>query len=487
MKHLLSIIFTFTITLLSSGVSAQKKKPADPADRLKAEAVQDIQSKAGLYKSNAMEIWNFAEVGYKEVKSAALLQQTLKNNGFTVEAGVAGIPTAFVATYGSGKPVIGILAEYDALPGMSQEAIPEKKSINGKNAGHACGHHLFGTASVAAGVSIKKLIEEKKISGTVKVLGCPAEEGGSGKVYMVRAGLFNDMDAVIHWHPGDDNEVTMTSALANKSAKFRFKGIAAHASGAPDKGRSALDAVEAMNVMANMMREHIPQEARLHYVITNGGKAPNIVPDFAEVYYYVRHPRKEEAKAIFERIVKAARGAALGTETTMDYEIIGGTHDMLLNKTLGEVMQKNLDQTGGVAYTAEEIEFAEKIQSTFTFKAPAIGSAAGIKPFKTTPDAGGGSTDVGDVSYAVPTVGMSAATWVPGTPAHSWQAVTAGGTDIGVKGMMVAAKTMAMTAIDLYINPAIITKATEEFKTAKGNYKYEALLGDREPALNYRD
>ena len=476
------LLLSVSITLF-----AQKKKTAEADARLKDQAVQDIQSKADIYRKHAMDIWDFAEVGYKEVKSSALHRQTLKDNGFLVETGVAEIPTAFVATYGTGKPVIGILAEYDALPGMSQEAIPEKKAVDGKNAGHACGHHLFGTASIAAGIAVKKLIEEKRISGTIKVFGCPAEEGGSGKVYMVRAGLFNDVDAVIHWHPGDDNEVTMTSALANKSAKFRFKGIAAHASGAPDKGRSSLDAVEALNVMANMMREHIPQEARLHYVITNGGKAPNIVPDFAEAYYYVRHPRKEEVKAIFERIVKAAQGAALGTETTMEYEVIGGTHDLLLNKTLAEVMQKNIDRTGGVVYTPAEIEFAKKIQSSFTFKAPAIENAAKVKPLKAIPDAGGGSTDVGDVSYAVPTVGIKAATWVPGTPAHSWQAVAAGGTDIGIKGMMVAAKAMAMTAIDLYTDPTIITKATEEFKAAKGNYKYEALLGNRKPALDYRD
>ena len=489
MKAMRKFISAILILFFSITLFAQKKKTSDPSAKLKEEAIQYLQSRADQYKRNAMDIWSFAELGYKEIKSAALHQQTLKENGFTVEAGVAEIPTAFVATYGSGKPVIGILAEYDALPGMSQEAIAEKKPIEGKNAGHACGHHLFGTASVAAGIAIKKLIEEKKLSGTVKVFGCPAEEGGSGKVYMVRAGLFNDADAVIHWHPGDDNEITMTSALANKSAKFRFKGLAAHASAAPEKGRSSLDAVEALNVMTNMMREHIPQEARIHYVITNGGKAPNIVPDFAEVYYYIRHPKKDEVKTIFERVVKAAQGAALGTETTMEYEIIGGTHDMLLNKTLGEVMQKNLDKTGGVVYTPEEIEFAKKIQSSFSFKAPAIENAATIKPFKTVSDAGGGtgSTDVGDVSYTVPTVGMSAATWVPGTPAHSWQAVAAGGTDIGAKGMMVAAKTMAMTAIDLYTNPAIITKAAEEFKSAKGDYTYEALLGDRKPALNYRD
>ena len=317
--------------------------------------------------------------------------------------------------------------------------------------------------------------------------GCPAEEGGSGKVYMVRAGLFNDVDVVIHWHPGDANGVTITSALANKSAKFRFYGIAAHAAAAPERGRSALDAVESMDYMVNMMREHVPQETRIHYIITNGGKAPNVVPDFAESYYYVRHPKKDDVVAIFERVVKAAEGAALGTETRMEYEIIGGTHDLLINRTLADVMQKNLEKVGGVVYTPEEIEYAHKIQSSFTFKYPDISTAATVKPEKDEKDAGGGSTDVGDVSYAVPTVGMNAATWVPGTPAHSWQAVACGGTDIGIKGMMVAAKTMSVTAIDLYTTPALIDKAKDEFKQTKGDYQYKALLGDRKPALNYRD
>lgn len=473
------------ISILLFGAATAQKNNAD-IDKMKADAIQNIQSQYGLYKNMGLDIWNFSEVGYKEVKSSALLQKTLRDNGFTVQAGVAEIPTAFVATYGSGQPVIGILAEFDALPGLSQEAIPERKSISGKNAGHACGHHLFGTGSVAAGIAIKKLIEEKRIKGTIKVFGSPAEEGGSGKVFMVRAGLFKDVDVAIHWHPDDENSITMMSAIANKSAKFRFKGLSAHASSAPDKGRSSLDGVEAMNHMVNMMREHVPQETRIHYVITDGGKAPNVVPDFAEVYYYIRHPKKDDVKEIFERVVKAAKGASIGTETTFEQQIIGGTHDLLLNKTLGEVMQQNLDKVGGVVYTKEEIEFAKKIQSTFTYKVPAIQTASTILPFKISP-AGGGSTDVGDVSYVVPTVGMRAATWVPGTPAHSWQAVACGGTEIGTKGMMVAAKTMALTAIDLYTNPSLIIKATEEFKKEKGDYKYEALLGNIKPAFNYRD
>lgn len=456
-------------------------------ETLKNQSINDIQANYMLYKTTALKIWEHAELGYKEQKSSALLQQLLKENGFTIQAGVADIPTAFVATYGSGSPVIGILGEYDALPGLSQQAIPEKMPIAGNAAGHGCGHHLFGTASVAAGIQIKKLIEQKKIAGTIKVFGCPAEEGGSGKVYMVRAGLFNDVDVAIHWHPGDGNSVTMTSALANKSAKFKFKGLSAHAAGAPDRGRSALDGVEAMNYMVNMMREHVPQETRIHYVITQGGKAPNVVPDFAEVYYYVRHPKKDAVKAIFDRVVKAANAAAMGTETTVEYEMIGGTHDLLLNRELAIAMQSNLEKVGGVKYTESEKEFAKKIQASFTYNVPPIATADSIRGIKIETDAGGGSTDVGDVSYAVPTVGLRAATWVPGTPAHSWQAVASGGTEIGTKGMMVAAKTMALTAIDLFTKPEIIKKAKQEFVTVRGSYKYEALLGNIKPALNYRD
>ena len=434
-----------------------------------------------------MSLWNYAELGFKESKSAQLHVQHLQEAGFKVDMGVAGMPTAFVASYGSGKPVIGILAEYDALPGLSQEALPEKKSIEGKAAGHGCGHDLFGTGSVAAGIAIQKLIASGKFKGTIRVYGSPAEEGGGGKVYLVRAGVFNDVDAVIHWHPSNKNEVTMKSALAYKSAKFRFYGISAHAAAQPEQGRSALDGVEAMDQMVNMMREHIPQETRIHYVITYGGKAPNVVPDYAEVFYYVRHPKRDQVVDIFDRVVKVAEGAAIGTGTTMKYEVIDGTHDLLLNKTLAEVMQPNLEQVGGVIYSEEEKVFAKKMQTSFIGTVPPIEEASKVFPVKIEMTAGGGSTDVGDVSYMVPTVGLSTATWVPGTPAHSWQAVACGGTEIGAKGMLNAAKTMAMTAIDLYLQPELIQKAKEEFKKQKGDYQYKAMLGDRLPALTYRD
>ena len=484
-KNVVRVAVCLLYLSMNNTVQAQKKTAG--SDLLKNQAMADIQSKYEVYRKTALQIWDYAEMGYKEEKSSTLLQKTLSDNGFTVEKGVAGIPTAFIATYGSGQPVIAILAEYDALPGLAQQAVPEKKTIPNQAAGHGCGHHLFGTASVAAGIEIKQLLQQKKLNGTIRVYGCPAEEGGSGKVFLVRAGLFNAVDVAIHWHPSDDNSVTITSALANKSAKFKFHGISAHAAASPERGRSALDGVEAMDNMVNMMREHIPQETRIHYVITDGGKAPNVVPDFAEVYYYVRNPKREDVVKIFDRVVKAANGAAMGTETTVDYDIIGGTHDLLINNTLAIAMQSNLEKVGGVTLTAEEVEFGKKLQSSFGFTAPAIEIAATVKPLKTAESSGGGSTDVGDVSYAVPTVGMRAATWIPGTPAHSWQAVACGGTEIGSKGMMVAAKSMALMAIDLYTTPALIEKAKQEFIKNKGNYQYKALLGDIKPALNYRD
>ncbi|NVO86714.1 amidohydrolase [Hymenobacter terrestris] len=471
--------------LLGAGLLAFRPAATPPASVLKTQALQDLQARYADYQQLAQRIWGFAEVGYKEAQSSALLQQTLREQGFVVEAGVAGMPTAFVATYGSGQPVIGVLAEFDALPGLAQQTVATKTPIAGQDAGHGCGHNLFGTASVATGLEIQKLLKEGKLRGTIKVYGCPAEEGGSGKVYMVRAGLFKGVDAVLHWHPGSQNATMVGKYIANSSAKFRFHGVAAHAAAAPERGRSALDGVEAMDQMVNMLREHVPQETRIHYVITNGGKAPNVVPDFAEVYYYVRHPDRADVQATFARVVKAAEGAALGTGTTMDYELVGGTHDLLINETLAHALQTNLEQVGGVRYSPEELAFGQQIQTSLGAPAPPVEQAAQVLPYQVREM--GGSSDVGDVSYVVPTVGLTAATWIPGTPAHSWQAVACSGKEVGSKGMMVAAKTMTLTAIDLFTMPQLVAKAKQELQQKVGNYVYKPLLGDRAPALNYRD
>lgn len=446
--------------------------------------LKNLDQNKDSYAQIAQQIWNWAEMGYMEHKSSALLQETLASNGFRIEKGIAGIPTAFMAEYGTEGPVIAILGEYDALPGLSQEAVAHQSSAGGV-AGHACGHHLFGTASTAAAISVKEWLEASGKKGRIRFYGCPAEEGGSGKVYMVREGVFNDVDSVLHWHPGSENEANAGAALANKSAKFRFYGVSAHAAAAPEQGKSSLDAVEAMDMMVNMLREHIPDGSRIHYVITNGGKAPNVIPNFAEVYYYVRNKDRKIVVDIFDKIVNAANGAALGTGTTMDYELIGGTHELLPNLTLQKLMYKNLVKVGGFTYDAQETAFAEEISKTLN-KPKSLSSTQEIQPYEEIGTAAG-STDVGDVSFTVPTAGLGTATWIPGTPAHSWQAVAAGGMSISKKGMMVAAKTLTLTAIDLFKNQKLIDAAKMELNEKRGaDFKYVPMIGDRKPALDYR-
>ena len=483
--------FLLIALLISVSIAAQKKKGKEtiPQNTDKKIVIANIDKRFDEYASISKQIWNFAELGYQEEKSSALFQELLKKEGFTVQFGVAGIPTAFVATYGEGKPVIGILGEYDALPGLAQEAVPEIKPIPNQKGGHGCGHNLFGTASVAAAVEVKNWLASSGRKGTIKIYGCPAEEGGSGKVYMVREGLFNDVDVVLHWHPWSTNGADAGTSLANITAKFRFRGIASHAAASPERGRSALDGVEAMDNMVNMMREHIPQDTRVHYVITKGGEAPNVVPAFAEVYYYARQKDRAILKEVWKRIEDAARGAALGTGTKVEWEILGGVYNILPNLSLSELVHNNLTLVGGVNYSADEKIFAEKIAETLGNQKMPIENAANIVDYKTDTESAtsGGSTDVGDVSWAVPTVGLRTATWVPGTGAHSWQSAAASGMGIGQKGMIVAAKTLACTALDLFKDQTIIDKAKAEFIQKRGaNFKYEALLGDRKPALDYR-
>jgi aminobenzoyl-glutamate utilization protein B len=447
-------------------------------------ALQSLDAGQAKYAGIAQQIWEFAEVGYQEVRSSALLQSHLEAAGFTLQKGVAEIPTAFVASWGQGRPVIAIIGEFDALPGLSQAAVPERRPVVEGGAGHGCGHHVFGTGSMAAAIAVKAWLQSGDRPGTVRFYGTPAEEGGSGKVYMVRAGLFQDVDVAVAWHPGDRNQVSASSTLANINGKFRFRGVSSHASAAPEKGRSALDGVEAMNHMVNLLREHVPSDTRIHYVITRGGSAPNVVPDFAEVYYYARQPDMRILEDVWERIGSAARGAALGTGTTVDLEVTGAVHNVLPNEHLAGLMGRQLEQVGGYRYTADEQAFAEAIRKTLPESTLEIGSQERTQAGRT--ELGGASTDMGDVSWVVPTVQLTAATWVPGTPAHSWQAVAAGGTSIGAKGMMVAARTMTLTALALFADPSQIVKAREEFERRRGTYVWKTALGDRTPALDYR-
>ena len=473
------------LLLFVCGVAAVSAQSPAAADR--TAMLHDIDARRDRYAGVAKEIWGFAEIGYQEQKSSALLQQQLKAAGFQVTPGVAGIPTAFVATFGSGKPVIGIVGEFDALPGLSQEAQTANHHAIEENApGHGCGHNLLGTGALAAAVAVKEWLAASGHAGTLRYYGTPAEEGGSGKVYMVRDGLFKDVDVAVSWHPGDRNDASPTSSTANITGKFRFHGIAAHAAAAPDRGRSALDAVEGMDYLVNMMREHVPQETRIHYIITRGGAAPNIVPDFAEAYYYARHPNMPVLDGIWERIVNTAKGAALGTGTTMELEITGAVYNVLPNTYLSGVMNRNLEQVGGFSYTPEEVKFAEELRKTLTDPPDVqIGSQEKVRPLREG-QINSSSTDYADISWNVPSVSMTGTTFVPGVPAHSWQATACAGGTIGVKGMMVAAKTMALTTVDLFTDSTHIQKAKAEFDQKRGpNFVYFRFYF-RKPALDYR-
>ncbi len=452
----------------------------------KDNAIKSAAMHADTNWPTALKLWEWAEPGYQEKQSAAALAAIAEKAGFTVKKGVAGIPTSFTAEFGKGKPTIGILGEFDALPELSQEAVPFRKPREGSNGyGQACGHHLFGVASLSAALAIGEQIKAGKIKGTVRFYMCPAEEGGSAKVFMARAGLFDDCDTVLHWHPGSQNLAGDATCLARIAAKFRYYGIPSHASGAPEKGRSALEGLILAMHGVELLRQHTPDGTRLHHTITSGGGAPNVVPEFAEGFFYVRHPKAETVKQLYPRLLKCAQAGALATETKLEVVYLGGTMEILPNNTLAEVAKKNLTTLNDLKYDAGELAFALRIQETFPEKVPLDGIA---KVFDSSGKSSGGSTDVGDVSWIVPVTGFSTACWVPGTPGHSWQAVACGGTTIGKKGMNLAARTLAATAWDLFTEPQLIKDAKLEHAKRLDGRKYEAMLEkDQPPPLDYRN
>lgn len=473
------IVPVLAFALQSGLVQAQSDSVADAM-------VASVNSRRDATWEMAQKIWLAAEPGYQEVVSSALLADAAEAVGFKVNRGVAEIPTAFTAEFGSGKPVIGILGEYDALPGLSQQAEPEPlQRADANSYGHGCGHHLFGTASLSAAIAIAEQIKAGTIHGTVRYYGCPAEEGGSAKVFMVQAGLFSDCDAVLHWHPSSKNSAGDRSSLARVAVKFQFRGRTAHAAGSPEQGRSALDAVELTNHAAELMREHTPEATRIHHVITSGGDAPNVVPAFAEVYYYIRHPEARFLKPLYARLELCAKAGALATETELTIRYEGGIREILPNQTLSNVARKRLQQLSDISYTAEEHQFAVRLQQHLTEVLP-LDTISRVEDVDGT--IGKGSTDVGDISWVVPTTGFTTSCWVPGTPAHSWQAVAAGGTSIGEKGLHLAARTLATVALDLFRSPEVLKQAAEEFQKRKGNLGYESLmLPGQKPSLDYRN
>lgn len=473
------LLFVFALVVPATH-AADQDSPAQ-VDLLK----QIDSMRDDLVKCN-QDIWAYAEVGLQETRSAARLVGMLKKAGFKVKEGVSDMPTAFVAEYGSGAPIIGILAEYDALPELSQEAVGTRKPAEGRTSGHGCGHCALGTASIGAAISIKEIYEKHKLKGTIRVYGTPAEETLIGKVYMTLDGQFKDLDACLHWHPGSQNRIYYSIGKAAISAKFSFTGLPSHASGSPDRGRSALDGVELMNIGANYMREHVKETSRIHYVITNGGSQPNVVPAAAEVWYYVRANNHDDMEKNFEWLMEIAEGAARMTRTKMQVRIDTDCHEIIPNLPLSKMILKNFKKVGPPKFDKADELLAKDLQvslrNDFGLKDPKV-LADSIEEIPEKPYADGGSTEVGDVSWHVPTSGLTAACFAANSPGHSWQNVAAVGSPIGHKGMMTATKVLALSTLELLQDPQAVKDAKADFEKRMKDRKYttKVPMGQKAP------
>lgn len=469
----------------------------------KKEALMAIDREKESICAASDRVWENPETAFQEFQSTEILCELLEKEGFTVEKNLAGIATAFSGRFGHGKPVVGILGEFDALSGLSQaEGITEKVPLKDGEPGHGCGHNLLGAGSVAAAVAVKEYLEKNEKEGTVIFFGCPGEEGGSGKGFMARDGVFDELDFAVSWHPGDQNEVSVGSSLANYQIFYRFYGVSSHAAASPELGRSGLDAVELMNTGVQYLREHIIQEARIHYAITNtGGFSPNVVQPFAEVLYLIRAPKNAQVKEIFERVNDIARGAALMTGTRMEMDFVKACSNLVDNTVIEEVLQKNLEEVEREPYTDEELAFAAKIAETYGGNKVDMQEVLSryeksrkkmveelmtadmnnvlsnvIVPLKDAEVAMAGSTDVGDVSWVCPTAQINAVTEAAGTPGHSWQQVAQGKSSVAHKGMLFAGKVMAGAVIDMLEEPKLIEEAKAELARRVGPEGYVAPI-----------
>jgi aminobenzoyl-glutamate utilization protein B len=440
-------------------------------------------------------VWEYAELGLTEEKSAKLLSGELEKAGFKLERGVAGMPTAFVATWSNGKgPTIGLMGEYDALPGLNNKKVPWKEASREGAPGHGCGHNIHGVTAVSAAIAVKRAMEAGKTKGTIKMYGCPAEENYDGKVFMVRAGLFNGVDACLSHHPGSLNVAGLGSSTAINSVKFHYYGKTSHAAGSPEQGRSALDAIELMNIGVNFLREHVIDKARIHYVIEAGGGQPNVVPDYARSWYYIRAPERDQVDHIYARILKIAEGAALMTETTLKVEFLTGVYNLLPSKTLSGVVTANMREVGAPKYTTEDLAYAAEVAKSFPkeqkidnlrkSKLPNwekyvdVDMVTDILDPWNEGEVSGGSTDVSDVSWQTPTMEFGTAAFVLGAPGHSWQTVTCGGTSLGHKSLIFASRTMAGATLDLLAKPELLKQAKEEHAKKMSGRTYRCAIPD---------
>ena len=477
MKKLLSILFIVGSSFLANSQSANK---------LKKELLNSIEQKSSELTALSDKIWEAAEVAFREEKSSEYLIKYAEENGLKVEKGLAGMPTAFTATYGEGKPVIGIIGEFDALPGLSQTADSFRNELTKGGAGHGCGHNLFGTASLGAAVAIKELIEKGVITGTIKFFGTPAEEKFFGKLWMIRDGVFDDVDICMDWHPADHTEANVQPSLALVDFMVEFTGQSAHASADPWNARSANDALELYTSGINAYREHVKPSVRMHYHIQDAGQVVNVVPDYSRIWVRVRDITKEGLQPVYDQVRRMAGGAAIMANVEHKVSLISGIHDLLPNRTGGSIMQKNLEILGDIQYTQDEIDFALDMQKANG--KPLIGIDGKIRPLRETLESpGGGSTDVGDVSYNVPVVSLAATTAPKGVPWHSWSVVASSGMSIGHKGMLHAAKALGMSMIDIYKDKKLREEIKKEFDERIGDYNYDPYLNPGPPPIDYVD
>jgi aminobenzoyl-glutamate utilization protein B len=463
---------------LSSLSIAQEMNPSAN----KKAVLASVEKHQGELIRLSNQIWGFAETAMKETKSSKVLADYAQEQGFKVTRGIAEIPTAFIAEYGSGLPIIGVLGEFDALPGLSQKAQPTKEALNNGAAGHGCGHNMFGAGSLGAALAIKELIAAGKLKGTIRFYGTPAEEDLAGKVYMARAGLFNDLDVCLDWHPDYENKANMQSSQAIADYTITFKGKSAHAAADPWNGRSALDAAELFTTGINFMREHVKPSVRMHYVYKNGGQVPNVIPEEASVWLWIRDSKRSGVTEVTERMINVAKGAALMAGVTYDIKLNNGLYELLTNETGAKTLQNNMNIVGPITYTPEELAFADKIMKENGMEAKGINGA--IKPLEVKrEDPSGGSTDVGDVSYIVPEITLMATTAPYDSPWHSWVVVASGGMSIGHKGMLFASKSLGTTMVDLFEKEQLRKDIKEEFLERKGKEVWKAMLPDGPPPV----
>jgi len=469
----------FTLAATST-IAAPATKVAHPAE--KKAAIASIEARAAAMTALSDSIWKNAETALRETKSSAELAAWAETEGFKVTRGVAGMPTAFVAEYGSGSPVIGIMGEYDALPGISQKAQPTKEALDAGAPGHGCGHNLFGVGSLGAAVAVKELIASGKLKGTIRFFGTPAEEAVGGKVYMLRDGLFKGVDVMFAWHPSDETVSDTRSTQALVDLIVEFRGQTAHAAFDPWNGRSAADGLEIFTFSINMMREHIRPTSRMHYTVQRAGDVPNVVPDYAKLWLWLRDNDRTEVDRMLERVRQMAQGAALAANVESNVRVQAGDWNMLVNMTGQSLAWENMAWLGPIGFTEEEQKFAKQIQRET--RVPETGLVSTLKPFEKNPGPPeGGSTDVADVSWNVPTIHLSVTTAPLGAPWHGWPVAACGGMSIGHKGMLWASKALASTMIDLYLDPKKVEAVKNEFAGKTKGIAYKPYIPDGPPPL----